>query len=51
LRKIIKTTEHRSVERGVPGSTSNTGPGFFRGAQNFGNSLRYVYTKMKKFKK
>jgi len=25
--------------------------GFFKGAQNFGNSVRYIYSKMKKFKK
>jgi len=37
--------------KGGPGGTSSIEPGVFRGAQNFRNSARYIYTKMKKIKK
>jgi len=43
-----KSRSKTGVLRGGPGGTSGTGPGFFRGARNFRNSARYIYTKIKK---
>jgi len=47
---IVNQVRFSGALRGGPGGNSGTGPGFFKGARNFGDSTRYIYTKIKNFK-